>query len=420
MRRNRRARGVWAVLAASAIAVITGCSPSPTVEHEPVPQIDAAFPSAIQDQFTTAVQTAMAATGSTGAIVEVRAPWAGVWRQALGTQTPKGGAVSPDLAFKAGPITRAMTCDVLYGMAHRGIVRIDDHLTRWLSGYPSAEGITLGDLCDSTSGLKSYAKEISDRWYVTPERVWKPKELVAYGMSTGFDGEPGTAYRDSDTGYVLLGLALERAGGKSAAELFDEYVFEPLGMESSALASGSRTGAGMLTGQRSANGEDGKIDCAAPVDITAVSGSAGFTAAGVFSTVDDLSDYVQALALGTRSFDTDARFADPLPTSTTAPTWLTARGGAVQAATLVGQAGAVPGYLTAAFADRETGMSVVVVLNNSRASGVNARDLAWELAAIVSKAPAAAGEKAPEGGRLPWEPQTYADKIVDAAICPLP
>ena len=39
-----------------------------------------------------------------------------------------------------------------------------------------------------------------------------------------------------------------------------------------------------------------------------------------------------------------------------------------------------------------------------------AASLAWELAAIASKAPAAAGETAPEAG-LPWTAQQYHDAI---------
>ena len=41
-----------------------------------------------------------------------------------------------------------------------------------------------------------------------------------------------------DTGYVLLGLVLERAAGKPLAELYDEYVFDPLGMTSSTYPAG--------------------------------------------------------------------------------------------------------------------------------------------------------------------------------------
>jgi len=417
MPRSHRGRSLLAVLTVAVLG-LTACAPGTSVDLDPIAQVDGALPGDMQEQLQAAVETAMAATGSTGAIVEVRAPWSGVWTQALGTTTPEGPAVSADMKFRAGPVTRTMTCDVLYGMAARGIVSVDDALGDWLSGYPSLATITLGQLCDSSSGLGSYADEVATRWYINPPRTWAAKELVAYGVAKGVKGESGAAFRDSDTGYLLLGLALERAGQKSSAELFSEYVFEPLGMDASSLPSTTAGSENWLNALRSRNSK-GKPNCAAPADLTALSPTTASTAGGAVSTVGDLSDYIQSVALGARSYDVEARFAEPLPISATAPSWFTAAGGAFQGGTLIGASGAVPGYLTAAYADAETGLSVVLVLNNSRAGGQVPRQLAWQLAALASKAPAAEGQTAPEAG-LPWKAETFADAIVDDAICPLP
>jgi D-alanyl-D-alanine carboxypeptidase len=59
------------------------------------------------------------------------------------------------------------------------------------------------------------------------------------------------------------------------------------------------------------------------------------------------------------------------------------------------------------------------VLNNSAVGGSAAAFLAWELAAIASKAPPTAGETLPEAG-LPWTAQQFHDTIAASAICPLP
>jgi D-alanyl-D-alanine carboxypeptidase len=72
-----------------------------------------------------------------------------------------------------------------------------------------------------------------------------------------------------------------------------------------------------------------------------------------------------------------------------------------------------------AFADRETGLTVVAVLNNSRASAEAIRVLGWQLAAIASKAPAASGETAPPSG-LPWTAEQLDGDLASVAICPLP
>jgi len=417
---GRRAPRFAAAAAVVALTLsVAACAPEASVAIELPAQVEATLGDEVTAQLQTAMETAIAASGATGAIVDVRAPWSGTWTQAFGTSTADGAKVTTEMPFKVGMVTRLMTCDVLYAMADADKVNLDDSVTRWLNGYPAAENMTLGQLCDGSSGLKSYSSELSDRWFANPPRDWNPRELAAYGYAQGVAFQPGTAFRDSDTGYVLLGLALERASGLSAAELYQKYVFEPIGMTSSSLPAKAQTDGSWLAGLWSPNGEDGKVSCDTWQDVTALSPSAGYTAAGVVSTVDDLSRYIQSVATSARSYDTENRFAEPFSLGDKQPSWYTATGGAYQAGSLVGQFGGVPGYLVAAFADTETGMSVVVVLNDSRASSNLVRSLAWQLAAIASKAPAASGQTAPEAG-LPWEAATYAKAVEDTAICALP
>lgn len=417
MRWSDRARRMGALVGVAALAVtLAACAPGSTAAADAQPQVDAPLAETTQAQLQAAVDRAVAASGATGAIVGVWAPWAGSWVAGLGTIAPEGAAVSPDLSFRAGALTRPMTCDVLYAAAAEGTVKLDDPLTTWLSGFPQYDTVTLEQLCDSTSGIQSYGPLLDARWRANPARVWNPKELASYGVSRGSAAEPGAVFQDSDTGYLLLGLALERATRLSAHDMYEKYVFEPLGMTGSTL---SATGEPELDGLWSGDDEAGAVACAAPVDLTALSPSTGSTASGVISDVTDLGRYTRALATGARAYDDDARFAAPQPAAGDAPAWFTADGGAYQAGSLVGQYGAVPGYLTAAFADRATGMTVVVVLNNSRAADTLVRSLSWELAAIASTTPAAPGQTAPQAG-LPWTAEDMGAQVAAAAVCPLP
>ncbi|WP_434812286.1 serine hydrolase domain-containing protein [Microbacterium sp. bgisy189] len=410
-----RTRRIAAWTAAAAMVLgMAACTPDASHRVELPAQVEGALPDDMQEQLRTATETAMAGTGSTGAVVGVWAPWAGSWVTGLGTTTADGAEVSTDMRFLAGSITKSMTCDVLYALVEEGTVALGDDVTTWLPGMPTLKGITLGQLCDSTSGLASYAGKLQTRWIANPERVWNPRELAAYGMASGLSFEPGSEYGNSDTGYVVLGLALESASNRSAAQLFETYIFEPLGMDASSLPSTSPTD-GRLNGLRSGN-VDGELSCADTVDLTTFSPSAGYTAGGVVSDVNDIGRYVQALALGLRSYDSDARFEDAVSASRSGSTWYQSKGGALLAGSLAGQFGRVPGYLTSAFADRETGLTVVVVLNNSRASAVAARALSWQLAAIASKAPAVGDLSAPSAG-YPWTEADMAESVADEAIC---
>lgn len=421
MRQRSGLRRAHAALA-FALALTLGlaaCSGPPAAEIDLPAQTDAPLGDETVQQLQDAMTNAMAATGSTGAVVGVWAPWAGEWITGLGSRQPQGagGEVSAKSEFRIAQITRAMTCDVLYALVGEGKVSLDDPVTQYVSGVADLTEITLGELCNGTSGIGSYSGQLQSVWFAKPDRVWNPRELASYGLGLDRTGEPGAAYRDSDAGYILLGLALERASGMSAAELYDTYIFERLGLTASSLPTKPPKASEILPGYVSLPAPEGGLNCAAPTDMSSLSPTTGYTDSGVYSDIADVGRYAQALASNALIPDDIDRLADQLPAYDGAPSWLTAGGGVIHAGSLVGQAGSVPGYSTAAFADPETGLTVAVALNNSAAQGT-AQWLAFELAAIASKAPAASGQTAPETG-LPWTAQQFRDLITSTAVCPL-
>ncbi|MGM7678788.1 serine hydrolase domain-containing protein [Microbacterium sp. A94] len=419
---SRRWRAATAVAAALAL-VLTGCSaPADNFSYTPPEQVDQALPEGTVAQMQAAVENAISATGSTGAIVGVWVPWSGTWVTALGTQSVEDQTeVTTDMTFRIADTTRMMTCDVLYGLADDGVVELDGIVPDYVSGVAHLEDVTLLDLCNSTSGVGSSEAAVSGMWLNTPERVWAPLELASFGLGQD-PATPHTTYRDSDAGYLLLGLALERASGKSAARLISEYVTSPLGLAGTALpaATAAKPGSNSLSGNYLPPIEGG-YNCAAPVDITTASSSMGYTDSGVVSTIDDLGSYVQAAARqALRPEDAEPdRFANPLPTAPGAPSWYQVTGGAYLVGSMIGQHGWTPGYASSAYSDPTTGFTVAVVLNNSSAGSAPAAYLAWELAAIASKAPAASGQTAPEFG-LPFTAEQYHDTIANLTTCATP
>jgi D-alanyl-D-alanine carboxypeptidase len=403
---------------------MTACAADERVQIDVPAQVEAAFPEATATQLKDAVTHAMIASGASGAIVGVWAPWSGSLVDGVGVASPTGStAVTADMEFRVAQVTRAMTCDVLYAVAEEGIVRLGDPVTKWVSGFPDLSDVTLGQLCDSTSGIGSYSAQLWGLFLSNPARVWNPRELASYGLGQPREGAPGAVYRESDAGYVLLGVALERATGRSAAQLLTDYVFGPLDLAatqlpSSVAAEPSETGP-VLTGHHSLRDAAGVMNCTEPLDVTALSASTGFTDSGVVTDIHDLGRYAQALASGAILPAGVDRFDEPVAVAAGAPSWYTTRGGTLQAGSLIGQYGSVPGYSTAAFSDPASGLTVAVVLNNSGAGGAMAEYLAWELAAIASKAPATQGAEAPEAG-LPWTAQQYHDLIAASAICAAP
>ncbi|MBT2496250.1 MULTISPECIES: serine hydrolase domain-containing protein [Microbacterium] len=413
----------WRAAAASAAVlalVLTGCSSEGSFTYTPPAQVDGALPDATVEAMQAAVDNALTASGASGAIVGVWVPWSGSWVTASGTQDRDGGELSTDMTFRVADVTRLMTCDVLYALADEGTVKLDAKVPKYVSGVADMKDVTLLDLCNGTSGAGSSEPTIKGALLNTPERIWAPLELAGYGLGRERVA-PATTFRDSDAGYLLLGLALERATGMSASELIAEYVTEPLELAATSLP-GSTPAA---PGDTPLNGHymsavEGGFNCAAPVDITTLSASSGYTDSGVVSNITDLGRYVQAEAKQVlRTKDKPARFGSPLPAGAHDPSWFQTAGGAFLVGSMVGQHGSVPGYATAAYSDPATGFTVAVVLNDSTAGVAIAQQLSWELAAIASKAPAASGQTAPEFG-LPFTAEQYHEAISKSALACVP
>lgn len=421
MRRWRRSAAV-AIAGAGALAlVLSGCTSQGTVSIDVPAQVDAPLPEPTVTEMRDAVGAAITATGATGAIVGVWAPWSGTWISGVGTQGPGGAEVTDDLQFRAADVTGAMTCDAVYRLAADGRFALDDPITQWVSNVPGHEDITLRQLCDGTSGLASYSSSLDGLVRSNPDRVWNARELMAYGISKPRLNDPGVSFASSPTNSLVAGLAVERVTGESLADVITERVIDPLGLAATSMPgpAAAAPGTSPLTGHWSQPNADGAYDCAQPAEFTTMSSSYGQAVSGAVTNIRDLGRYTQALATGALLPDDNDRFANPVPVAADQPTWFTAAGGAYQAGSLIGQFGSTPGYIVGAFADPATGMSVAVVLNNSAGNENTGAWLAWQLAAIASKAPAAAGQTLPEAG-LPWTADQMRDNITANAICAPP
>lgn len=411
-----RASAVVAGLVAMAVAM-SGCTASTAASASqsevPIPSAELADDTVAQLQ--DAVDHAMQASGSTGALVAVWIPWAGAWVEGVGTAGPDSDeAVTTDMHFRIGEVTRALTCSALYAVADEGTVALDDPVTDWVSSVPNLGDVTLQQLCDGTSGLGDGRERLAPQLHSTPERTWSPRELASPGIAERT--APGSQVVDSDAAYILLGMALEKATGLSASGVIAEYVTEPLDLAGTQLprAAAAEPGDPALPGwvSWSADRENG---CVAPTDYTVASSSSGYTDSGATSTITDLARFGQALALDAVDDDgaLTGRWAKALPFE-----GADYAGGAFIAGSMIGQKGEALGYLTSVYADTETGMTVAVVLNNSAAGASLVSALAKELAAIASKAPAADGQEQPEFG-LPWTAEEYRAVVAERAVCPI-
>ena len=139
--------------------------------------------------------------------------------------------------YRIGSLTKTMTATVILQLAQEGKLSLDDPISKYRPDVPNGDTITIAQLLDMRSGLYGYDLDPVFLRAVDadPKRIWSPDDLLAIGYSKPALFAPGTAYDYSNTNYVLLGLVMEQVTGKTASELFQERLFDPLGLDSTLL-----------------------------------------------------------------------------------------------------------------------------------------------------------------------------------------
>ncbi|WEO77429.1 serine hydrolase [Cryobacterium sp. SO2] len=381
----------------------------------------------IVDALDAALADGIALAGASGAIAGVWVPGAGQWLASPGsvgtavdpgTGRPGGGGVlSTEMSFRIGTQTTAMTCTVLLRLVDEHRVGLDDPVTQYLTRQPGIEGITLRQLCQHTSGLGQ--PQLDSQFVNNPTRTWPPLELVSGGLGSARVGAPGKAWSRSEPGIQLLGMALEAATGDDWPTLYNRYVFGPLGLHATSYPGPQELDvpgahphgwAAALTGA-------GTPDCARMLDVTRLSTSMAGVAGGVVSTLGDLRTWSQALATGSLLATDTARQQWTTVAETGAPDWRGYGLGAEQLGPVRGSTGQIPGYLSATLSDPDSGLTVVVMVNDSSAGEDFALDLARRLVAIAAQTPVSDGRTAADL-ELPWTAVDAAAAMRADAVCP--
>ncbi len=259
-----------------------------------------------------------------GAMVLLRTPQGdfafGYGATELGGTTPPRG----DTHFRIASNTKTMTAAVIVLLAQEGKLRFDDPVSKYVSGVPNGDDITIGELLKMRSGLPSYteAPELTESLDHDPTRAWTPEEMLAIAFKGPSLFAPGTEFNYCNTNYALLGLIIEKLEGAPLARVLQDRLFGPLGMKHTLLpASTSNTipepyAHGYLYGSSSYALADApypaeliaaaKAGTLKPNDDTDQNPSYATAAGGAISTADDLAIWMRAL-VGGKVLDADTQ-----------------------------------------------------------------------------------------------------------------
>jgi CubicO group peptidase (beta-lactamase class C family) len=135
----------------------------------------------------------------------------------------------PTTMYEIGSITKQFTSSAIMRLVEQGKIGLDDDLSKYLPNFPlHGHHVTIRELLNHTSGIHSYTS--SPGWRPHWADDLSPDSIVGFIARDTFDFAPGTAWRYNNTGYVLLGMVVEKVTGEPYARYLDEQFFKPLGL----------------------------------------------------------------------------------------------------------------------------------------------------------------------------------------------
>ena len=135
--------------------------------------------------------------------------------------------------YRIGSITKQFTAAAVLRLVEKGAVKLDDPITRHLPQYAQWSGVTVRHLLNHTSGIPSYTSQPA--WREKWAEDMTPAAIVAFVEKSPMDFPPGSAFRYNNTGYMLLGMLLEKVSGQPYGTVLEREFFQPLGMRSAGI-----------------------------------------------------------------------------------------------------------------------------------------------------------------------------------------
>jgi len=193
---------------------------------------------------------------------------------------------TPQTVFRIGSVTKQFTGMAITLLQERGKLSVSDPICKYLSDCAQAwQPITIKNLLTHSAGIPNYT-EFPD-FMKTAAADTNATELTNRFRDKPLQFALGEKFAYSNSGYFLLGTIIERVSGKSYDDFLQENIFNPLGMKQTGYDNPVRLIKNRAAGYARTN--DGFIN-AAPISM-----STAYSAGALYSTVEDLLLWDQAL-----------------------------------------------------------------------------------------------------------------------------
>jgi D-alanyl-D-alanine carboxypeptidase len=257
-------------------------------------------PSAVRAYVDSVARAALASGPGAGLTIGVvrgadTLVWRGWGKANVELDVPAG----PGTVYRIGSVTKQFTAALVMREVQAGRLSLDDPLSKYVPDYDThGKSVTLRELLRHTAGVPNYT---ANPEFEKQERLdLSDQEVLAMATRDSLDFDPGTRWSYSNTGYYLLGLVLEKVTGRPYAELVDDSLAAPLGLEHTLYCWREPVVPGRAEGYAAEDSLPGrgKLDHRVLVNAQPLSMGPPFSAGALCSTAGDLVRWTSLLHAG--------------------------------------------------------------------------------------------------------------------------
>jgi len=153
-----------------------------------------------------------------------------VWAEGFGwADLEKKVPVSPDLRFRIGTASTALTSAAVGLLLEKNGLKLDEEIQAYVPEFPRKQWpVTLRHLMGHTAGVRN---DGGDEGPLLSQSCERPVDGVQAFAERPLLFQPGSQYRYSSYGWILVSAAVEAAANKPFLPFMRSEVFEPLGMK---------------------------------------------------------------------------------------------------------------------------------------------------------------------------------------------
>jgi len=146
--------------------------------------------------------------------------------------------MTPDHSMFSGSIGKTYAVAVIAQLVDEGRIDLNRRFieyfpeTKWLRELPNSGEFTVLQLMQHRSGLPRYAfkKGVWETVREDPGKVWSYKDRLSFVLGDSAVHAAGKGFSYSDTGYLLLGMLVEKVTGKYYYDAIRERILVPMGL----------------------------------------------------------------------------------------------------------------------------------------------------------------------------------------------